>query len=544
MSQMVNEFCMGKLHYIKLGYVFILVSVPIALGTTYAIHNTDTPHWGFILGTILDYQQGRNLFTEVYVQYGLGLNYLISLLSYFIPASYTNIGILVSLVYAGTLLLIYVSVNHLSSFWIGLIVSLITLLIHPYAIYPWPDYFAGFFLALTVLVFTKKPKFSVTFHFIAGMLMFSAVMFRNTYVINIIAAGVLFLACNYFDRQIFHAGIYLSYFVFLLFLGGYISLLYYHGNLSLWYSQVFGAANKSYGVEASGVYTLLYKILNPGMVETLIFSLLFILCLTLVLLFTFIKSPIGNNSETSLQVKAIVIFLSILGMTGFVQCTMIYEVFRLQNACLPLFAASAFWIQLVVTRYDFSKYNMQLRCLITALILMLVVNLPVQLSGKWGSTYWPILEPPFSDNWNKYVINSTIPALIGHRLLPDVDTYYSGLARGICGRNTEIVNLTRDPLIPYLCKGSRNKFYLPMFSRVLLDNISPSQLNRIRQRQFQNGDLVVYEEASDQDPMLNALLNTPNRKIQFRKLGEWIRPKSIRWLTPTRVHLYEISADS
>lgn len=540
---MVNELVMRKLHFIKFGYILVLVSLPMALGTTYAIHNTDTPHWGFILGTILDYQQDRNLFTEVYVQYGLGLNYLISLLSYFNPVSYTNIGILVSLVYTGTLLLIYVSVKHLSSLWIGLVISLITLLIHPYAIYPWPDYFAGFFLALTVFILIKKPGFNIVFHFLSGILMFSAVMFRNTYAINIMAAGLLFLLCNYFDRRIFHTGIYFSYLVFLLFCGSYISMLYFQGDLSLWYSQVFGAASKSYGVEASGVYTLLYKIFNPGMVETLIFSLLFIFCLMLVLLCVLIRLPNDKNSEILSQATVIVIFLSILGMTGFVQCTMIYEVFRLQNACLSLFVASAFWIQLVVTRYDFTKYKTQLYCLITVLVLMLVVNLPAQLTGKWGSTYWPILEPPFIDNWSKYVKNSSIPALTGHRLLPDVDSYYSGLARSICGKNVKIINLTRDPLIPYLCEGAKNKFYLPMFSRVLLDNISPSQLNRIREGQFQNGDLIVYEEAADQDPMLQVLLNKPNPKIQFRKLGEWIRPKSIRWLTSTRVCLYEISAD-
>ena len=539
MNLVVSLSMKTVMNYIRQSGPIIFVGVPLILGIVYAIHNTDTHHWWFILGTALDYHQGRSFFTEVYVQYGLGINYIIHFLGKFIPITYSNPGIFMSIIYSGTLLLIYLSMRQISSVAISSMISLLALLIHPYSIYPWPDYLAGFTLALAVYILVKYSKINYVVYFIIGALFFLSFLFRSTYIINIAATGGLFFICNIFNKRLFHPGIYCSYLVFLFCIGIYLSILYYQGNAAFWYAQAIGAAGKSYGVNSMSGLSLLKNIANPNMVETFIFSGLFLFCLIFVAFGVFVRSFIDVTSDSNGRVIPVIVFLSILGITGFVQCTMIFEVFRLQNACSPLFVSSAFWLHLLSSRYDFSMYNFQIRSLAAVLILMVVINFPAQLAGKWGSTYWPIIEPPFLSNWKKYVTISSIPIFTGHRLMPDVELYYSGLANKICEKSGQVVNLTRDPLIPYLCGYSKSALFLPMFSEKLIENISPSQLIRIRQGRFRKGELIVYEETSDKDQMLISIFKKTDSTVNLCKLGEWVRPKSIRWLTTTRVSLYE-----
>ena len=162
-------------------YLAILVGTVATLGAVYAIHNTDPHHWGFVLGTTLDFIYGRELFTQVYVQYGVGIPLLFKAINFVWPITYTNIGFLTSAVYAATLGVIFLSIEKLSSTKYAVALTVIAFLFHPYAVFPWPDYYAGFFLALACYVLLPVSTTpTIRRDVLAGTLLFLAFFFRNT----------------------------------------------------------------------------------------------------------------------------------------------------------------------------------------------------------------------------------------------------------------------------------------------------------------------------------------------------------------------------
>src|SRR4029077_7827174 len=73
--------------------------VSIFLGTVYSIYNTDPFHWGFILGSALEFIHGKALFSEIYVQHGAGVPWLFKILGFVVPINNPTIGIITSVVY-------------------------------------------------------------------------------------------------------------------------------------------------------------------------------------------------------------------------------------------------------------------------------------------------------------------------------------------------------------------------------------------------------------------------------------------------------------
>lgn len=535
---------------LRVAYLFFLVGLPLTLGTVYAVHNSDSAHWGFILGTALDFQAGRDLFTEVYVQYGIGLILTQTSLSGIIPITYTSIGVFVAVIYSCTLLLIYLSTALVTSRSIAILVSLIALLIHPYSIYPWPDYVAGFTLALAVYILVRAPRSNPGSSVIFGLLLFVVFLFRSTYLINIAAAGLLFAASGLIARRLRHRGIAISYTVFVVAVSSYLSILYVKGTLALWYTQAFGAASQSYGVGFRSALGLVRDIALPSFLEAAFFSFMLVFCASHIMLLL-VNNARVNNAATSVGHRLpVMVFVSFLGITGFSQCTMVYEVFRLQNACGSLFVASAFWYHAVLPQVLPGRRYLQSHAILILSAVLLLTNIPAQLSGKKSSTYWPIVETSYLGNnldnnlGNKvsYVTVSSVPALADHRLLPDAALYYTSLAGVICHQGGQVVNLTPDPLIPYLCGDSRNALSLPMFSDGLLRNISTPQLDRINRGDFRVGEVVVAEGIFNPEEQLLPSAIVPNPAVSFHMLGEWRRPLSFRWHPPTNIVALKVTA--
>lgn len=530
---------------LRAAYLCLLAGLPLTLGTVYAVHNSDSPHWGFILGTTLDFQAGRDLFTEVYIQYGIGLILLQVSLSKIIPITYTSIGVFVALIYACTLLLIYLSLELVTARSIAILVSLIALLIHPYSIYPWPDYMAGFTLAITVYILLRSPKFNPGSYIVVGLLLFVCFLFRSTYLINIAASGLLFAAGGLVHRRLRHSGIALSYAVFIFAVSTYLTILYSKGTLALWYTQAFGAASQNYGVGLRSVLGLIKDLAIPNFLQAAFFSLMLVFCASHLLLLCVKDSKVNDATATVGHRLPVMVFVSLLGITGFSQCVMVYEVFRLQNACGPLFVASAFWYHTVLPKVLPAQRYLQSQAVLVLSAAILLTNVPAQIAGKKSTTYWPLLEPSYIQGIKGqagYLTVSSVPALADHRLPPDAASHYSGLAGVICNQNGQVINLTLDPLIPYLCGDSRNALSLPMFAEGMLRNISPPELDRVSRGDFQEGEVVVAEGVFNPAEQLLPSGIVPNPTISFRMLGEWRRPQSIRWLAQGNVVVLKVTA--
>jgi len=413
--------------YLRAFFLFALFVVPALLGVIYAVHNTDSHHWGFILGTALDYKQGKSLFSEIFIQYGVGQPILLAVFSSLFSLTYTNIGVFGAVVYSATLSLLFLTTERLTSTRIAVLVSLIAFLIHPYSIYPWPDYLAGFALMFATFLLVRAPRFSLHTHAVVGLLLFAVFLFRNTYVVNILAAGFCFAVLGVIQRRFFHPGVMLSVAVFAAAVLAYLVFLQFQGNLSLWYAQNFGAATESYKVGTDSVWSALGNILVPDSLANLVFSLMLFICAYSILRLLFVKVSDTPSDSPTEQSHALMVFLSLLGAAGFAQVLMIYEVFRLQNACIPLFVASAFWLLRLLPQREAQASRLRADWILVVVAAVLAVDFPSLLAGKRFSTWFPIMESPVTETWQQYSPVVDSPVLEGHRFLPPVANYYTGL---------------------------------------------------------------------------------------------------------------------
>ena len=523
-------------------YVAALFGVSALLGIVYAVHNTDSHHWGFILGTALDVQRGGNLFSDIFIQYGVGQPLLLAALGVVLPLNYTSIGVFGALAYSATLALIFLSVERIASTKLAILVSMVAFLIHPYSVYPWPDYWAGLSLALAVYCLVRNPNGPVAVFIAVGAFLFAAFLFRNTYLVNITAAGCVFALAAVFNLRLFHKGLMIAISTFLLATIAYLAFLYVQGTFDLWYAQNFGAATQAYNVGASSLVRMIFNVLIPSSIAHFVFSLMLFFGGFFVL-----RAVIMRSSETSIDQSSdlttpTMIFVTLLGATGFAQALVFYEMFRLQNASGALYVASAYWIATGLPEQ--SKLSSYLRAdfALVIIIAMLAVGFPGLLAGKPLSTWQPIIPPPALQNLSRYQAVPEAPIFNGHRALPDVASYYSGLSRALCSRPGPIVNLTRDAVIPYLCGTSRNALPTPMFSIDWLSKTQPDEVRRLQRGEYRQGELVVAELIREQGTDLRAPGVIQNPAVVFRALGVWQRSPLIPWMAPVPVAVLEVQS--
>jgi hypothetical protein len=125
-----------------------------------------------------------------------------------------------------------------------------------------------------------------------------------------------------------------------------------------------------------------------------------------------------------------------------------------------------------------------------------------------------------------------IPYYRWHRFRSEEQAYYSGLASLICDSRSDILNLTMDSSIPYLCPGQKNVMPLPFFSAPMLASISPELAERVERGEFYRTELVV----SDAVPA-----SSGPRKLT--EVGRVNRPPSMRFMHyPAQVAVYAVES--
>jgi len=442
------------LRILRFGYLAILFVGVAALGSVYAVHNTDSHHWGFILGASLDFIAGRDLFTEVYMQYGAAQPLLHKAMNYFVPLTYTNIGLLTAVTYAASLVVIFLCVERLASTLHAVLLTVLAFLHHPYAIFPWPDYFAGFCLILACYCLLPTAESETTKRdVLAGLLLFLAFLFRNTYVVNLVgAAGLYFVAAIAFpklkDQRIMRACA-----VFLLTTAAYFLLLSLQHKLMFWYQQNLGAAPTAYGIGATTGVVLLDRMFSPYSMLTFAFSIaIWINIFNVVMVFRRARSDGIGSPVTS----PFILFFGLLGLAGVIQGLQFYEPYRLQSACSPLYLGVACFLAWRPTGHT-TDLRPASGWVLAAIIVGLALTAPSLFNGRSHSTIWPLIEEPRDFFYRPlegearkktvYSWSTGIPVFQGHRFVPDMQNYYASLAQVLCPSSKKIVNLTRDSMV-------------------------------------------------------------------------------------------------
>ncbi len=501
-------------------WLTLLASFSIALGSMYAIFNTDPHHWGFIVGTALDSIHGNKFFSEIYIQYGIGEALLFKFLDLYLPINYTSIGIITSIAYSLNLLVIYLGLKKICTTSISVLIIFIIFLIHPYAIYPWPDYWAGLFLSLACYcLLERKPNKLI--YILAGLFLFFAFIFRSTYIINFTLAICAYGFLSIFNEKFRSKNIVICIGSLLLLIIFYMAWLLSNNTLHSWFEQTLGAASSQYQIGYQSAITLLKRLFLPAkfylpnnQVNTSITAMFYFSLYTLYL-------SIFNTKEFQDKIKVPIntfVFLNLLGLAGIIQAALGYEVFRIQNACSPLYLTFASLITLK---------SKQKKVVIGLYVLLLVIKFP------HASSLFPIY-----DGEVKNYSETNIPFFKFHKFQPEVKKYYEDLALVLCDGKSRIINRTMDSTIPYLCPLQENALGLPFFNPSMISKINSEKLSSIESGLFSTNELVVTE-APTKDLFL-----TINPKVQLVEIGKATRPKDIRFFGNNTITIYRVELNN
>lgn len=158
--------------------ILLLVSIAVvAFSMVQGAYDFDPHHWGLMLSNASDFAEGRIPYKDIFIQYGF-LTTAIESWFYSIAHNIQSLIFGVSLLYAFGLIGIYFLALQLSSCRkIALFSLVVAFLIHPLAIYPWPNYVSFPFIVFGCWMIVKDRG---RLGFLGGTLLACAVLARET----------------------------------------------------------------------------------------------------------------------------------------------------------------------------------------------------------------------------------------------------------------------------------------------------------------------------------------------------------------------------
>lgn len=419
----------------------------ITLGTIHSIFGTDSHHWGFIMGTALDFIQGKKLFEEIYIQYGLGQPLLYRFLNLFIPINFTTTGIITAFVYAAQLGVLYAIIRKVGGSTLAMLMYGIAILIHSYSISPWPNYYSGLFLSTAVLMLIQDQRISLH-SFLAGIFFFLAFFFRSTYLVSILAATFAYAMIVLFEPRLKSKRVFSSLVVFYICFLAFTLILSLQGDLKLWFEQSIGSGTTKYALGLHDVFKTLRKALWPvaGYLPDHIVNTSFVIFFNTTIYFLF-----RSTIKRIIPEKVEYVFFALLGLAGLSQGILSYEFFRLQSDCMMIYVIVAL---LLKSKINYQKWRLG----IGIYLLLLLIRFPN------ASALFPLYDGELASYQE-----SSIPIFRFHRFQPEVKSYYEDLANVVCQDDKKIINLTPDSNLPYLCSTPKNSLNLPFYSDLFIN---------------------------------------------------------------------------
>lgn len=498
-----------------LAYIIILF-LPISLGTYYSLFSHDYHHWIYNLSNFYDYKNGFILFKDIFLQYGAGQIIFFNLISIFLEINMLSIGIITNFIFALNIFFFYLILRKYFSYIISIFTIILILLIHPFAHYPWPDYYAAFCVTLFFYLFLQK-KQNKFLLILQGFLLFLAIFFRTSYLIHIISSISLFYLLDFFFLKQKKLNTLFFIFLFQLFL--YIIFLFINGQLFLWFEQGIGAIKIytygsshpymdviiSYVGEYGWIFLKLVKvgirwifqIFNVYKVSNLVF------CIFLISSLIYIFQIFQNKSYLILQNQKF-LFLSFVSIFGLIQGFMIYENFRIINSSIGLF----FLGLLFLTKNLFVKMNNFKRLL---LLIPIYFSIKLIFGFPNNSTFikFEILDS------SKYVNSKYDLFSKRKKISKPVAAYYDDIYQTICNKNFLITNLSQDFSIPYLCSLKYKKNISPYWFPKI-EKINPKEYRRIMNNElFENEIFITRDSIRSENTVLVKKLLSPHEPLPW-----------------------------
>lgn len=437
-------------------FVIVIVASSYILGNHSFRYNQDFHHWGLQLSYLNDYKNGFKFFEEIYLQYGPGQTIFLFIIDKIFKINFFTIGTVVQVVYCLNLILLYKVFCFITKKKKAFLIFFFIYLIHPYVVYPWPDYLSGLSLTTAAYFLLKNKNYNLINYVFCGFFLFTSIFFRTSYLITIIPAFIIFFFINRENFFKYKINIVVYSFIFFLI----IYFVYLNKNLPTWYFQGLGSITSyAYGSNHHLMDTIiqnfgeniwiflkfikmflrfLFKLFNIFSLNNFIFTLFLLVNLYYILFYLYI------NLYNTYFVNSLLL-LSLIGFFGFLQSFMIYETFRNINAALGIFFLGIH----VVTNIEYPK---KIIYLIKIIILLSIFILLLKFPNI--SNYQKFIIK----NDENFVINSVNFFPKNNLLTKENNEYYSNLKKIICIQKKKIVNLSSDFILPYLCDYNVKKF--------------------------------------------------------------------------------------
>jgi len=134
--------------------------------------------------------------------------------------------------------------------------------------------------------------------------------------------------------------------------------------------------------------------------------------------------------------------------------------------------------------------------------------------------------------WGAYESPSGIAILANHNYQPEVREHYTVLAKTICSTEKRVVNLTSDPVIPYLCGDYRNQLAVPQFSEEWLRRTSLADVEKVKSGRYGPNELVVADLVGQGGTQFVARNVQPKglKGATFQPVLITKRPPSVPWI--------------
>ena len=200
--------------------IFLLfISCLIITGSIWqGAYNNDPIHWGLMLSNAKDLYEGQLPYKDIFIQYGI-LTTLIHSFAYFIGGKTLNTIIIITAIFyaIGISLLYKLTLSIAKEKFIAVFVVIISFLIHPIAIYPWPNYIAFPLLILGLLLLSnsyQKPRYLFYSGFSFGL----AILARENLALPIILTLFLCFLLELKEKLDILLGILFPVIIFLIYL--------------------------------------------------------------------------------------------------------------------------------------------------------------------------------------------------------------------------------------------------------------------------------------------------------------------------------------
>ena len=396
----INSFMSSSLfQYISSILVCLIILIIVLFSTFWqGQYVYDPHHWGLIFSNAKDLANGNLPYRDIFIQYGFLTTFIHSIF-YKIQGNILTLILSTGLFYAlGLIGLYFLSLQTTKNYKISAYIAIVSLLIHPTVIYPWPNYIAFPFLMWAFIFYLKSDK-NIILYFLSGVFFSLAILAREGLVIPVFLSVCLLILNSTFTLNkkkdslkpsfLIGSGFLLPVLIFLFYLLQTDLLLYWYKlswTLPKLYLPLYPDAS------FKGIFRFFYDLVKKagtGDFRWLTFLLIYIFSFILIV-------------ENVIKKRIRVPFYVVLAISSFffIQSSLhIREIFRLSTASIigiiPLFVfierykqtTTFFWILLFALFTTAFKGNSGNYFIPSKAIIKnsVNINLPQYFSGqKWN----------------------------------------------------------------------------------------------------------------------------------------------------------------